>query len=120
MGTLSDDTREALLAHLSESIQTHGWESFVAGPVLEPSGRFFPDPYQDGLHGVYQVARRLMLYAGLSDVRIDVVGTAAPQDPLAACTISLVEARRDGPLLPQRQSLVAHRVVHRLRSHAGR
>jgi hypothetical protein len=69
---LSQDEQDWLLERLAELIARRGYESFVAAPILEPSDRYFPDAFSRDERGVYVVARRLLMYAGIGELDVHV------------------------------------------------
>src|SRR5262249_47131793 len=53
-------------------LHAKGFAPFVSAPLLEPRVEHFPDPWRpDGL-GVERLARRLLGYAGLADLGVEV------------------------------------------------
>lgn len=61
-----------LIRDLKGLIDAQGFETFVSAPLLEPRPEHFPDPWRaDGL-GVERLARRLLTYAGLAQMEVDV------------------------------------------------
>jgi hypothetical protein len=67
-----------------------GHDTFVEAKVIEPTDAFFPDRYTPDLRGVRTVARRLLRYAGLGALEVDVIGSASETlDPLAATSVFL-------------------------------
>ena len=50
-----------------------GCEVLICAPILEPTRKFFPDPWEASLLGLDRVTRRLLQYAGLGelDVRLE-------------------------------------------------
>ena len=57
---------------LADLLRQSGMHTFVSMPLVEPTPRFFPDRWEDPLEGYDRVTRRLMQYAGLSDVEVRV------------------------------------------------
>jgi len=61
-----------LLREMSSLLQAKGFERFVSAPLLEPRPEHFPDRWRPDALGVERVARRLLEYAGMPDLAIDV------------------------------------------------
>jgi hypothetical protein len=61
-----------LLRELTSLIVAHGWQPFVSTPLLEPCVDHFPDAWRPDAIGVERLARRLLVYAGLPDLEVDV------------------------------------------------
>jgi hypothetical protein len=61
-----------LITHLAAQIAAGGEAQFVEMPVLEPTRKYFPDPWSFSHQGLDRLVRRLMQYAGLGglDVKI--------------------------------------------------
>lgn len=64
------DEREHLLDALAELIAARGWQQFVLAPVVLPTARFFPDRWSPDSAGVWCVAKRLLRYAGLDALEL--------------------------------------------------
>ena len=97
---LNDDRRDVLLEGTRKLIERWGFERYVSAPVVEPTDRFFPDPYTADLHGVRAVARRLMVHMGLEGVHVDATGVdRADDDPLAETVVLLRRATETGIVL---------------------
>ncbi len=93
MSTLSPEDRERWLERMREHVERFGPTTYLAAPIVEPNDRFFPDRYTPDLRGVRTVARRLLGYAGLGDLAVDVFGrSSAEVDPLAETLIVLSAA----------------------------
>lgn len=73
-----------LLEQLGIILGRGGWQRFVLGDVLEPSDHYFPDAFVTGPEGVATVARRLLWWAGVTQMAVDVVAAGAPGHPTAA------------------------------------
>lgn len=81
-----EDEREHLLDALAELVRTRGFEQFVCAPIVRPEPAFFPDAWTPDARGVHRLAVRLLRYAGLDDLRVEVEifaeGEVPPGDPL--------------------------------------
>lgn len=90
MTELGQDERAQLLDRMRGLIARWGHESWVAAPIVEPSDRGFPDAYTPDLRGVRTVMRRLLTYAGLGGLEVDVEGQARPGLDRLAETVCVV------------------------------
>ncbi len=61
----TDEEREAILNAIHGLIEACGHQCFVAGHVLLPDDRYFPDRWRPDALGCRRIALRLMRYAGL-------------------------------------------------------
>lgn len=68
----SQDERRSLLDQLALLLQARGAAPFLLAPLLEPSPRFFPDRWQGGDGSLRRLVRRLLGYAGLGHLRVEV------------------------------------------------
>jgi hypothetical protein len=68
----SPEVREGLLDALKALLERKGVERFVRAPLVEAAPRFFPDPWTPDLDGVRALALRLLAYAGLAWMDVDV------------------------------------------------
>jgi hypothetical protein len=59
--------RPVLLDALAFIIRRRGYETFVRAPIVEPTSRYFPDPWEASERGVRVLSLRLLAYAGLED-----------------------------------------------------
>src|SRR5262245_11513503 len=66
------EVRDWLLTELAGLIARRGFATFVSSPIVTPIPRCFPDPYRPDARGVRTVARRLLGYAGLGALDVDV------------------------------------------------
>jgi hypothetical protein len=64
--------RNALVADTATLIQRAGLEPYVAAVLVEPTDRFFPDPWQADVESLSRLARRVFDYVGLVKVAIEV------------------------------------------------
>ena len=123
--------RAALLKGLAALIETHGFETFVAAPLLEPNPQFFPDPWEPSTRGVRALALRILRYAGNSelDARVTLcsegIGERADESVVAwfegiedgACVFGV-----DCTLLREDDAIVGtlcHEVAHAFRAWTG-
>ena len=94
-------------------INRRGFETFVRGPILEPTARYFPDPWEPSARGVRVQSLCLLSYAGLGDldakVEIDVEGYARATERIASYRHDGAPATRTPS--GQRQSLVFGRIA---------
>ncbi|HWB74995.1 MAG TPA: hypothetical protein VG755_08560, partial [Nannocystaceae bacterium] len=67
---IDGDEREHLLAALAELIAARGWQHFVLAPIVLPTERFFPDRWTPDEDGVGLLAMRLLRYAGLGELGV--------------------------------------------------
>jgi len=68
--SLVEQTR--LIKGLAALVEACGFEPLVSAPLLEPTGKHFPDAWRADALGVERLARRLLTYAGLPDLGVDV------------------------------------------------
>lgn len=73
------DERRTLLDQLAALIQARGPAAFLVAPLLEPTARFFPDRWGGGDRSLRRLVQRLLGYAGLHDLRVEV--TVHDADP---------------------------------------
>jgi hypothetical protein len=64
--------REWLWAALETLVEARGEEPFLRAPIVLPDDRFFPDRWSADEHGVARLARRLLGYAGLGHLEVEV------------------------------------------------
>jgi hypothetical protein len=64
--------QDYLIRELTALIHAHGFAPFVSAPLLEPRAAHFPDRWRPDELGVERLARRLLTYAGLPDLDVDV------------------------------------------------
>lgn len=67
-----DGERAWLLDELARLIAAAGSETLLASPVIEPSDRWFPDPWTADGDGIERVLRRLLGYAGLGGLELTI------------------------------------------------
>jgi hypothetical protein len=61
-----------LVRDLRALIERRGFATFVSAPLLEPRGEHFPDRWRPDALGVERLALRLLSYAGLPELQVDV------------------------------------------------
>src|SRR5262245_46790454 len=66
------EEQDWVLGVLASLITTCGYAQFVTMPIVEPIPQFFPDPWAFSHIGLDRVTRRLMQYAGLSALAVDI------------------------------------------------
>jgi len=66
------DQQAWLIEALAEIIRNRGSRQFLSMPLLEPTPRFFPDPWSFSPEGLDRVVRRLMQYADLGELDVNV------------------------------------------------
>lgn len=64
--------REWLWAALQTLIEARGEEAFLTAPLVLPNDEFFPDRWTPDEDGVARLAKRLLGYAGLGQLGVDV------------------------------------------------
>lgn len=64
--------REWLWAALQTLVEARGEEPFLRSPILMPDDTFFPDRWSADEHGVGRLAKRLLGYAGLDHLDVEV------------------------------------------------
>jgi len=64
--------REWLWAALATLIEARGEDAFLRSPIVLPDDSSFPDRWTPDEHGVARLARRLLAYAGLGHLEVDV------------------------------------------------
>jgi hypothetical protein len=77
---ISRDEREALLAELRGVIDARGAQTFLTAPILEPTARDFPDPFEPNEEGVRTILRRILRYAALDDLEVDLDTFSQPDE----------------------------------------
>jgi len=60
-----EDERSHLLEQLATLLQAEGENTFLSGPIIEPTDTWFPDRWSPDAGGVECLLRRLLGYAGL-------------------------------------------------------
>lgn len=79
MPLLEQEEQDWLLEALAGLVERRGAAPLLENPLLEPSGRFFPDAWEPSERGVRVLAKRLLLYAGLGHLDAE-VGTFSQPD----------------------------------------
>lgn len=70
---LEPDEREWLIERTAELIAAAPWQQYVRAPLLLPDERSFPDRWTPDLRGLRLLALRLLAYAGLEQLDVDIV-----------------------------------------------
>jgi hypothetical protein len=70
---LEQEEREWLIERTTELIAAAGWQHYVRAPLLLPDERSFPDRWTPDLRGLRVLALRLLAYAGLVQLDVDIV-----------------------------------------------
>lgn len=70
LNVVSGEHRERLLSALANLIRKRGFQSFVRAPLLLPRSEYFPERWERSLSGARQLLRRLMHYAGLTHLKV--------------------------------------------------
>jgi hypothetical protein len=65
--------RDRLLAALANLIRRRGFETFVSAPLLLPRSEYFPERWERSLSGARRLLRRLMHYAGLGHLKVELL-----------------------------------------------
>lgn len=66
------EERGWLIDELATLMAAVGWERLVSAPILEPTPEWFPDRWSADAGGVRRLARRLLRYAGLERLGVQV------------------------------------------------
>ena len=77
---LSLEERDWLLAGLRGLVSCCGAERLSTGRILEPTPRDFPDPFEPDEACVGQLLRRILGYAGLDALRVDLETFRQPDE----------------------------------------
>jgi hypothetical protein len=143
VGNLPPEQVQAyLIRELTALLQLRGSAPFVSAPLLEPRSEHFPDQWRADELGVERLALRLLGYAGLSDLGVEVElfageievesvagdGTAAAWSHHGAaawfagiedgrCLFGANAAKLDSPEVLA--GVMAHEVAHAFRHHHG-
>ena len=72
----SVEERKWLGRYLRKLIERKGAETFLQSPLLEPTSRYFPDPWSGRVSDVHRLTQRLMHQAGLGELRLSLQGFA--------------------------------------------
>lgn len=62
-----------LIEQVSAFIRTSGPDRFLNWPIVEPTPRFFPDPWSFSHRGLDRLVRRLMQYASMEHLDLEIV-----------------------------------------------
>jgi len=130
--------RDRLLAALANLIRRRGFETFVSAPLLLPRSEYFPERWERSVSGARRLLRRLMHYAGLGELKVqlkawrerplipghlaasDVDGHAAAwfagiHDGTCEFGLELDQLRKEDSLV----AALGHEVAHAYREHHG-
>jgi len=90
--------RAWLLEQLTALVRARGAGPLVSAPLVEPTAEFFPDPWAGGEPSVRRLARRLLRYAGIEGMPVEVT-VLDEGDAIAAGTAGVsFEGLRQGTL----------------------
>jgi hypothetical protein len=67
----TEDEQEWLLRELGAIFRARGSEQFIQAPIVEPTPEYFPDPVDSLAAGLDRVTRRLLQYAGLGGLDVE-------------------------------------------------
>ncbi len=126
------DEQAWLIERLKELMGAIGPGNFLDGPLVLPDRRFFPDPWSFTRRGIDRVTRRLMQYAGLGhlDVEVRFFSEIAPLPEGCESAVALflgIEGRRCCFAIDDSEErssenvagVMCHEVAHAFRSHRG-
>jgi hypothetical protein len=65
----STDEQQWISRHVTALIQSRGANPFLHAPILEPTDEYFPEPWAPNRHGIELLLRRLLIYAGLPQLK---------------------------------------------------
>lgn len=68
---LASDERDWLLGEMRRLIELRGADTFLTAPILEPTPRCFPDPFQPNADGLRVLLGRVLVYAGLDELQVE-------------------------------------------------
>ena len=135
------EEREWIIDELARLGRQTGWDPLVCAPLLLPEPRYFPDRWTPDADGVWRLARRLQIYAGLERLGASIevfeqLQELAPAGVLHQGAVhhqgaaALFAGIRDGVCLfgielgrledgPGVTAAMAHEVAHAFRAHHG-
>lgn len=93
------DERACFIEQLGARIAAAGSARFVAGPIVEPDGHYFPDKVRPDSAGVTTIARRLLWWAGLSDLKVEVADMTSDRESRKRWSVQLSEFDGEALLL---------------------
>jgi hypothetical protein len=132
LGVPTPERRQWLVAQLRVLIEKRGPETFLGAPLLEPTPAFFPDPWQRDVGGASVIAQRLLDYARLEHLGLDLEpfrdGRLSEEEPRyvvgffrgienAVCRFGIHVPALDDP--EYLAGVMAHEVAHAYRAHHG-
>lgn len=126
--------QEWLLSRLRSLISRQGFSQFVAAPIVAPTREFFPDRWESSVASLERVTRRLLQYAGLGHLGVDLEAFSGEAEAESdeghahRSTAGLFAGILDGRCrfaINERQSgdaeslagVMAHEVAHAYRAH---
>lgn len=87
--------REWLIAELALLVERYGPEPLIARPLIEPTPAYFPDRWTPDRAGVARLIGRLLRYADLGELRVELDLDAAPPAHVELAG-AIVSARHSG------------------------
>src|SRR6185295_869354 len=63
--------QKQLMQHLAELLSLKGHKRFLESPLRQPTPEHFPDPWSPDARGVRTMLQRLLSYAGLGDLQVE-------------------------------------------------
>jgi hypothetical protein len=123
----SEQEQHWLLVSTAALIRLTGHEPFLINPIVEPTPEFFPDPWTYSSRGLDRVVRRLMQYAGLDDLQVEIQPFQQEGDSTAAGLFMGIEDGKcrfgfnvHAPADAENMAgVMAHEVAHAYRAHHG-
>jgi hypothetical protein len=67
------EDQQWVIRNLARLIRTRGPAWFLESPLIEPSDEYFPDPWQPDVEGARSMLRRILAFAGLGTLEVDLV-----------------------------------------------
>jgi hypothetical protein len=76
-----ESEQEYLLAGLARLVEKRGPDPLLAGPLLLPHPRFWPEPVATRGQGAATLLRRLLAYAGMGEMGVEIeIGASRPRE----------------------------------------
>ena len=125
----STEEQDWILAGFKALVERQGYAPMVVAPVLEPSDRYFPDPWSKDGEGVWRLSQRLLWHAGLDPLTAEihlVASTDMPNEKTAGlfagiegdrCTFAVTLDLVDTP--DRLAATLAHETAHAYRRFHG-